>query len=296
MVKELKFVIITGLSGAGKTLALKVFEDYGYFCVDNLPPALMPTFCELCKQSIKKINNIALVIDIRGGGFFDNLFESLKALRDEGYVYQILFLEASDEALVKRFKESRRLHPLAPDGRIINGISLERQKLAMLKADADFIIDTSLTTPGRLKQEIVRRFIEIEKQEPLLINIVSFGFKQGNPLDADLIFDVRFIPNPYYIDELRPLSGLDPDVRNYVMKWPESIRFMEKLEDMINFLIPYYIREGKNQLIIAIGCTGGRHRSVAVANEIAAHLKTGNMRIAVDHRDIDKDRSEISGA
>lgn len=294
--KELKFVIITGLSGAGKTLALKAFEDYGYFCVDNLPPALLPTFCELCKQSVKKINDIALVIDIRGGGFFDDLFESLRELRDQGYVYQILFLEASDEALVKRFKESRRLHPLAPDGRIIDGIGLERQKLASLKTDADMIIDTSHTTPGRLKQEILSRFIEIENRDPLLINIVSFGFKQGNPLDADLIFDVRFIPNPYYIDGLRPLSGFDNEVRNYVMKWPESIEFMLKLEDMIDFLIPYYIREGKNQLIIAIGCTGGRHRSVAVANEIAAQLKTKNMRVTVEHRDIDKDRGESSGA
>lgn len=293
---EFTFVIITGQSGAGKTLALKAFEDYGYFCVDNLPPALLPTFCDLCKQSMKKMYKIALGIDIRGGEFFDDLFESLKSLKDHGYVYSILFLGASDEVLVKRFKESRRLHPLAPEGRIVEGIESERQRLASLRAHADMIIDTSRITPAGLKQEIAMRFIETRRQDPLVINVVSFGFKQGNPLDADLIFDVRFIPNPFYIDELRALSGFDPDVENYVMKWPESIEFIDKLEDMVEFLIPYYIREGKNQLIIAIGCTGGRHRSVAVANEIAARLKAKNLRVTVEHRDIDKDRGEICGA
>jgi UPF0042 nucleotide-binding protein len=288
---DLKFVIITGLSGAGKTLAMRVFEDYGYFCVDNLPPALIPTFIELCRQSIKRINKIALVIDIRGGGFFDKLFESLKEMIDSGFDYEILFLEASDEVLIKRYKESRRRHPLAFEGRIIEGISSEREKMAKLREAADYIIDTSFKTPSELKEEIVLRFIEREKEERLLINLVSFGFKQGIPLDADLIFDVRFIPNPYYIDELRPYSGEDQKVKDFVMKWPESRQFLKKLLDMIQYLIPYYIREGKTQLIIGIGCTGGRHRSVAFTDEIAAKLKVHRHRVVIDHRDIDKDRS-----
>lgn len=288
---DLKFVIITGLSGAGKTLAMRVFEDHGYFCVDNLPPALIPTFIELCRQSIKRINKIVLVIDIRGGGFFDKLFESLKEMIDSGFDYEILFLEASDEVLIKRYKESRRRHPLAFEGRIVEGISSEREKMAKLREAADYIIDTSFKTPSELKEEIILRFIEREKEERLLINLVSFGFKQGIPLDADLIFDVRFIPNPYYIDELRPYSGEDQKVKDFVMKWPESRQFLKKLLDMIQYLIPYYIREGKTQLIIGIGCTGGRHRSVAFTDEIAAKLKADRHRVVMDHRDIDKDRS-----
>ncbi|MCR4430015.1 MAG: RNase adapter RapZ [Tepidanaerobacteraceae bacterium] len=290
--KDVKFIIITGLSGAGRTLALRVFEDHGFFCVDNLPPALIPTFAELCKESRKRINKIALVIDIRGGDFFDSLFESLKIMRDTGYAYKILFLEASDEVLIKRFKESRRRHPLAPEGRIIEGIISERKKMIKLKEAADCIIDTSYKTPGQLKEEIVRNFIEPGNEEPLLINIVSFGFKQGIPLDADLVFDVRFIPNPYYVDELRFLSGEDPNVRDYVMKWPESRQFLDKLNELIEFLIPYYIKEGKPQLVIAIGCTGGQHRSIAIANELSARLKSAHHKVIVDHRDFNKDRGE----
>lgn len=288
--KDIKFVIITGLSGAGKTLAMRVFEDHGYFCVDNLPPALIPTFIELCSQSIKRINKIALVIDIRGGGFFDKLFESLKEMADSGFDYEILFLEASDEVIIKRYKESRRRHPLAFEGRIVEGINSERQKMAKLREVADYIIDTSFKTPSELKEEIILRFIEREKEEQLIINLVSFGFKQGIPLDADLIFDVRFIPNPYYIDGLRPYSGEDPKVKEFVMKWPESRQFLKKLYDMVQYLIPYYIREGKTQLVIGIGCTGGRHRSVAITNEIAGMLKANRHRVIIDHRDIDKDK------
>jgi UPF0042 nucleotide-binding protein len=284
--EDFKFIIITGLSGAGKTLALKVFEDFGYFCVDNLPPALIPTFVELCRQSRKRINKIALVIDIRGGGFFEGLFESLKTVQEKGSHYKILFLEASDEILIKRFKESRRRHPLALEGRIIDGISNERKKMAKLRGAADCIIDTSYKTPGQLKEEIVRFFMEPEKEEPIVINLVSFGFKQGIPLDADLVFDVRFLPNPFYIDELRPLSGEDPEVKNYVMRWEESKEFLKKLDEMVEFLIPYYIREGKSQLIIAVGCTGGRHRSIAIASELAVLLKSSRHKVIVGHRDM----------
>ncbi|MDD4568557.1 MAG: RNase adapter RapZ [Tepidanaerobacteraceae bacterium] len=288
---DLNFVIITGLSGAGKTLAMRVFEDYGYFCVDNLPPALIHTFIDLCRQSIKRINKIVLVIDIRGGGFFDKLFESLKEMGDLGFHYDILFLEASDEVIINRYKESRRRHPLAFEGRIVEGISSERKKMAKLREAADYIIDTSFKKPSELKEEIVFRFIEREKEEQLIINLVSFGFKQGIPLDADLIFDVRFIPNPFYIDELRPYTGENLKVKDYVMKWPESQEFLKKLYNMVQFLVPYYIREGKTQLVIGIGCTGGRHRSVAFTNEIAAQLKADRNKVIVDHRDIDKDRS-----
>lgn len=288
--KDLKLVIITGLSGAGKTLAMRVFEDHGYFCVDNLPPALIPTFMELCSHSLKKINKIALVIDIRGGGFFDKLFESLNEMADSGYDYEILFLEASDEVLIKRYKESRRRHPLALEGRIVEGIASERQIMSRLRDEADYIIDTSNKKPSELKEEITMRFIEQGREERLLINLVSFGFKHGIPLDADLIFDVRFIPNPYYIDELRPCSGKDKGVKDFVMNWPESRQFLKKLLDMVQYLIPFYIREGKTQLVIAIGCTGGRHRSVVITNELAGMLKANRHRVTVDHRDIDKDR------
>lgn len=287
MEKELEFVVITGLSGAGRTLALRVFEDHGYFCVDNLPPALIPTFIKLCLQSRKRIDKIALVIDMRGGGFFNSLFENLKKLEDMGYNFKILYLEASDEVLIKRFKESRRRHPLALQGRIVQGIETERKKMTKIKKMADYIIDTSYTTPGQLKEEIVRRFIKQDKTNAILINIVSFGFKLGIPLDADLVFDVRFIPNPFYVDELRNLSGLDNEVRKYVMKWPEARKFLEKAYDMIDFLIPYYIKEGKSQLIIAVGCTGGRHRSVTMAIELAELLKANDHEVIVDHRDLD---------
>ncbi|MCG0274811.1 MAG: RNase adapter RapZ [Thermosediminibacteraceae bacterium] len=283
MEEEMRFIIITGLSGAGRTLALRVFEDHGYFCVDNLPPALIPKFAELCRETRK--NKIALVIDIRGGDFFDHLFESLKNLKSMGYHYEILFLDASDEVLIKRYKESRRRHPLAPDRRIVEGINLERKKLDPVKATSNVVIDTSNKTPAQLKEEIVRRFIETEREAGLLINIVSFGFKQGIPLDADLVFDVRFLPNPFYVDELRMLSGNDARVREYVMKCPESWEFLEKLFNLLQFLIPCYIREGKSQLVIAIGCTGGRHRSVAIANELAGLLRKKGHKVIIEHRD-----------
>lgn len=283
MEEDMRFVIITGLSGAGRTLALRIFEDHGYFCVDNLPPALIPKFAELCRQTRK--NKIALVMDIRGGDFFDHLFESLKGLKNMGYSYQILFLDASDEVLIKRYKESRRRHPLALEKRIIDGINLERKKLEPLKATANVIIDTSFKTPAQLKDEIVRRFIKAEKEEGLLINLVSFGFKQGLPLDADLVFDVRFLPNPFYVESLRMLTGNDSKVREYVMNCPESQKFLEKLTDLLEFLIPCYIREGKSQLVIAVGCTGGKHRSVTIVNELASLLREKGHKVIVEHRD-----------
>lgn len=282
----MKFVIITGLSGAGKSQAMKCMEDLGFYCVDNLPPVLISKFAELCFNSNGEIQKIALVIDIRGGKFFDDLFDSLENLKSNGYKYEILFLEASDETLIKRFKETRRTHPLSPEGRIIDGIKAEREKLDELKEKADKIIDTSKMTPGELKKKIRKIYLEGSESNNILISILSFGFKKGIPLDADLVFDVRFLPNPHYIEELREFTGNDIKIQEFVMKWPESIEFVKKLNEMIDFLIPYYIREGKMQLVIAIGCTGGKHRSVTVANILYEYLKNKGHRVNIDHRDI----------
>lgn len=286
----MRFVIVTGLSGAGKTQAIRNLEDLGYFCVDNLPPTLIPKFAEACYQTDGKIDKIALVIDIRGGKFFDDLFESLKYLKEQGYKYEILFLDASDEVLVKRFKESRRKHPLAPDGRILNGISMERNKLREVKDRADNIIDTSKLATRELREEITKIYSEEGQMETqLMITVLSFGFKYGIPVDSDLVFDVRFLPNPYYIPELKKYSGNDKPVRDYVMSFEETNNFIDKLEDMLQYLIPNYLKEGKRQLIVSIGCTGGRHRSVTIANAIYEKLTNNEYRVNIDHRDIDED-------
>lgn len=286
---DIKFVIITGLSGAGKTQAIRCFEDMGYFCIDNMPPNLIPKFADLCSQTSGQINKVALVIDIRGGGFFDALFESLKILVEIGFSYEILFLEASDDVLIKRFKETRRRHPMLQEGRIIDGIKVERQKLEKIKAKSDHIIDTTNLTPSQLKQEIIKRVIKGKKLEKIIITILSFGFKHGIPLDADLVFDVRFLPNPYYIEELKTASGQDEKVYEYVLKWPIAQIFLEKLLDLLEFLIPHYIQEGKTHLVIGIGCTGGRHRSVAIARRLTQLLQQKSLSAIVEHRDIYQD-------
>ncbi|MBV4417978.1 RNase adapter RapZ [Clostridium tyrobutyricum] len=286
----MRFVIVTGLSGAGKTQAVRNLEDLGYFCVDNLPSTLIPKFVEACYKADGKIDKIALVIDIRGGQFFDNIFESLSYLKKQGYKYEILFLDASDEVLIKRFKESRRKHPLAPEGRILKGITMERNKLRELKNKADNIIDTSKLATRELKEEITKIYSEegqIETQ--LMITVLSFGFKYGIPVDSDLVFDVRFLPNPFYIPELKKYSGNDKLVADYIMGFDQTGQFIDKLSDMLEFLIPYYIKEGKRQLIISIGCTGGRHRSVAIANIIYDKLNKIGHKVNIDHRDIEED-------
>ncbi|MDF2882841.1 MAG: hypothetical protein K0R54_3398 [Clostridiaceae bacterium] len=286
----MRFVIVTGLSGAGKTQAIRSLEDLGYFCVDNLPPTLIPKFAEACFQTDGRIDKIALVIDIRGGEFFNDLFETLKYLEKENYKYEILFLDATDEVIIKRFKESRRKHPLAPDGRVLKGIHLERNKLREVKDRANNIIDTSKLSPRELREEINKVYAEegqIENQ--LIITVVSFGFKYGIPVDSDLVFDVRFITNPFYIPELKNYSGNDKPVSDYVMSFKETNVFIEKLEDMLEFLIPNYLNEGKRQLIVSIGCTGGRHRSVAIANVIYEKLKEKNYKVNIEHRDINED-------
>lgn len=281
----LEFVIITGMSGAGKSQAMKAMEDMGYYCMDNLPPTLLPKFAELCCKSKGTIDKVAVVVDIRGGIFFQDLFDSLEELEKMNIKYRILFLDAEDPVLVKRYKELRRPHPLNPYGRIIDGIEEERVLLEDIKNRADYIIDTSKLTIGMLKEEISKIFVEGEEFRQLAISVVSFGFKHGILLDADLVFDVRFIPNPYYIPELRDLTGEDKAVKDYIFAWEQTNTFLEKLLDMLEFLIPYYIKEGKTQLIIGIGCTGGRHRSVAITNKIVDELKSKGHRAIASHRD-----------
>lgn len=285
----MKFLIVTGLSGAGKSQSTKFLEDLGYFCVDNLPPALISKFAEMCSDSKGTIDKAAIVIDIRVGRFFDHLAESLEELKDLGHTYDILFLEASDETLIKRYKSSRRMHPMAANGRIIKGIKAERRKLQEIKSRATNIIDTTNLSPSELKEEIVHLFVEGGKSEGLIINILSFGFKYGIPLDSDMVFDVRFLPNPYYIESLKKFSGDDEGVRNYVMQWPAAVEFMNKLTDMVEYLIPHFIKEGKSQLVISIGCTGGRHRSVTMVNMLSKKLKESNHRVIVEHRDIEEE-------
>ena len=286
----MRFVIVTGLSGAGKTQAIRSLEDLGYFCVDNLPPTLIPKFAEACFETEGKIDKIALVIDIRGGLFFDDLFNSLIFLKEQGFKYEILFLDATDEVLIKRYKESRRKHPLAPDGRTITGITLEKSRLKEVKDRADNIINTSKFSSRELREEINRIYGEEGQYESqLIISVVSFGFKYGVPLDSDLVFDVRFLPNPFYIPELKSFSGNDEPIKSYVLGFPETVGFLERLNDMLAFLIPNYLKEGKRQLIVSIGCTGGRHRSVTIANELYNKLRDEGLKVNIEHRDINED-------
>ncbi len=284
-------IIITGMSGAGKTLAVQSLEDLGFFCVDNLPPVLIPKFAELIDQSKGKIGKVALVIDLRGREFFTALSESLSYIKDHFTIHcEILFLDATDSVLVQRYKESRRRHPLAPEGMPLDGIRLERKMLDELKNSATQVIDTSNMKPVRLKEKIISRFTHLESST-LSVNITSFGFKYGIPIDADLVFDVRFLPNPHYVEQLRPNTGQNSDVYEYVMKWPETQAFLTKLLDMLHFLIPQYRKEGKSQVIIGIGCTGGKHRSVAIAEYLGKMLGVSETEaVSVSHRDSDRDR------
>lgn len=286
----MRIVIVTGISGAGKSTALKMLEDVGYFCVDNLPVPLLPKFMEMLILPGSEYNKVALGIDIRSSQKLAQLKEILEELRKKGVKFEILFLDASDESLIKRYKETRRSHPLAGDGRVDKGIDEERKKLVFLKEQADYIIDTSQMLTRELRSEILKIFVENKNYKNLYVTILSFGFKYGIPGDADLVFDVRFLPNPYYITELRPLSGNDAPVRDYVMDSPTAREFLDKLTDMVQFLIPNYVAEGKNQLVIAIGCTGGKHRSVTLANALYHTLEQEEgYGLKIEHRDIEKD-------
>ncbi len=287
----MRCVIVTGMSGAGKSTALKMMEDVGYFCVDNLPVPLIPKMADLLRVPGTELNKAALGVDIRSGQSLEEMAEVLGELDKTGMKYEILFLESSDHVLIKRYKETRRFHPLAGnEGRVDQGIGKERERIRFLRDRADYLIDTSHMLTRELKAELNKIFVRNKEYKNLYISVLSFGFKYGLPTDADLVFDVRFLPNPYYIDELRPKSGNDREVRDYVMSNPKSGEFLKKLTDLVEFLIPNYVQEGKTQLVIGIGCTGGKHRSVTLANELFEELKENeNYGIRVEHRDIGKD-------
>ena len=283
----MRFVVVTGMSGGGKRTALKLLEDVGFYCVDNLPVSLLDKFVELSMPGAE-VSKVALGLDIRSDQKFGEVEDALENLRKKGYVFEILFMDCSEKVLLKRYKESRRMHPLALDGkRVEEGIRIEKEILRTIRKRADYVIDTSNLLTRELKEEIDRIFVRNEEYNSLMINVVSFGFKNGIPADADLVFDVRFLPNPFYIDELKNHTGNDKEVQDYVMGFPEAHQFMDKLTDMMLFLIPNYIKEGKYQLVIGIGCTGGKHRSVTLANALYERLKDqGNYSIKLTHRDV----------
>lgn len=286
----MKFVILTGMSGAGKSTALKMMEDIGFYCVDNLPIPLLEKFVELSELQNAELQKVALGIDARSGQALDELREVLDRIEARGEDFEILFLDSDDSVLVKRYKETRRSHPLAPNDRVDKGIALEREKLAFLKKRADYILDTSQLLTRELKAEIEKIFQKNQDYKNLFITVLSFGYKYGIPADSDLVFDVRFLPNPYYVEGLRVKTGNDTEIQEYVLQFKEAHIFLDKLNDMIEFLIPNYIAEGKNQLVISIGCTGGKHRSVTLANELYKRLsgKT-EYGLKIEHRDIGKD-------
>ena len=285
----MRFVIVTGMSGAGKSTALKMLEDMGYFCVDNLPIALLPKFAELAHAPGSDISQVAVGVDIRNGRSLDEMASVLENLKASGVAYQILYLEASDEVLVKRYKETRRAHPLAKQGRVEDGIRLEREKLLYLKENATYILDTSQLLTRELKKALEQILVEEKNFKNLMITVLSFGFKYGIPNDCDLVFDVRFLPNPYYVDGLKYKTGNDEEVQDFVMDYEISHIFLDKLVDMLNFLIPNYILEGKNQLVIGIGCTGGKHRSVTLANKLFEALSDrSEYGVRLEHRDVSR--------
>lgn len=288
----MKLVIVTGMSGAGKTVALKMLEDIGFYCVDNLPISLVDKFVQLVSGGTD-IKKTALGLDIRSGEELENLDEILENWRGSDVDVQVLFLDANDAVLIKRYKETRRVHPLAGAGRLENGIEKEREKLAFLKNEANYIIDTSMLLTRELRKELEKIFLQDARYKNMYVTVLSFGFKYGVPEDADLVFDVRFLPNPYYDEHLRPLTGQVQAVRDYVMRGTTAEIFLKKLYDMIDFLLPNYINEGKNQLVIAVGCTGGKHRSVTIARALYEHLEAvGEYGIRIDHRDIEKDNKK----
>lgn len=283
----MRFVVVTGMSGGGKSTALRMLEDAGFYCVDNLPVLLIEKFVELIAAPGGEVSKVALGLDVRADQAFEDVQHVLEKLRENGYHFEILFMEATDSTLVKRYKETRRVHPLSPDGRVEDGIRKERAILTDIRNKADYVIDTSKLLTRELKEELDRIFVRNEEYNSLMVTILSFGFKHGIPADADLVFDVRFLPNPFYIDELKYKTGNDKEVQDYVMGFQEAHIFIDKLSDMIEFLIPNYIKEGKYQLVIGIGCTGGKHRSVTLANQLYNRLKDkSGYGLKIAHRDV----------
>ena len=283
----MRFVVVTGMSGGGKSTALRMLEDAGFYCVDNLPVPLIEKFVELIAAPDGEVTKVALGLDVRADQAFGDVQKILENLKANGYLFEILFMEANDKTLLKRYKETRRMHPLSLDGRIEDGIRKERKVLNDIRNKSDYVIDTSNLLTRELKEELERIFVQNEEYNSLMVTILSFGFKHGIPADADLVFDVRFLPNPFYIDELKYKAGNDKEVQDYVMGFLEASVFIDKLADMVEFLIPNYIKEGKYQLVIGIGCTGGKHRSVTLANHLYMRMKNkGSYGLKIDHRDV----------
>ncbi len=284
----MRFVIVTGMSGGGKSTALKMLEDAGFYCVDNLPVQLLEKFVELISEPGSEISKVALGLDVRTDQSFEDINRVLDKLRTNGIEFEILFLDAREQTLIRRYKETRRSHPLAIDGRVEDGVRQERKVLETIRKEANYVLDTSNLLTREFKEELDRIFVENQEYNSLMITVMSFGFKHGIPADADLVFDVRFLPNPYYIEELKHKTGNDKEVQEYVMSFPEAEEFMEKLQGMMEFLLPKYVSEGKNRLVIAVGCTGGKHRSVTLANELYGRMKDyGNYGFKLYHRDVD---------
>lgn len=285
----MRFLIVTGQSGAGKSRTASTLEDLGYYCVDNLPPELIQQFAEICLATTGRFERVALVSDVRAGQNFDGLLNSLDALDAMGCEYSIVFVEAELDTIIKRYKETRRSHPLSRDGTpLAEAVHREKQLLSRVRERADFIIDTTSLTTARLRSELIRLFEGDQPQRAMVVNIVSFGFKYGLPVDADLVFDVRFLPNPYYIADLRPKSGLTPEVRDFMFSYQQTRDYFSKLEDLLAFSLPLYFEEGKTSLVIAVGCTGGRHRSVAIAKEMGEYVAKRGYPTVVNHRDVDR--------
>lgn len=283
----MRFVVVTGMSGGGKSTALKMLEDAGFYCVDNLPLSLVEKFVELISMPNSEISKVALGLDVRSDQSFEDATRILGQLKQGGCTFEILFMDADEKVLIKRYKETRRLHPLAVDGRVEEGVHRERKVLENVRKTADYVIDTTHLLTRELKEELDRIFLENEEYNSLMVTVMSFGFKHGIPVDADLVFDVRFLPNPFYIDQLKEKTGNDEEVQKYVMGFEEAEAFMQKLVEMINFLIPNYVKEGKYSLVIAVGCTGGKHRSVTLANELYRRMKDkGNYGVKLYHRDV----------
>ncbi len=283
----MRFVVVTGMSGGGKTTAMKMLEDAGYYCVDNLPISLLGKFVELMATPTSEVTKVALGIDVRAGQGIRDAADSFAKLKKQGYQYEILFMDAADHVLLKRYKETRRVHPMAPNERVEVGIGREREMLSDIYKQADYVIDTSTLLTRELKEELDHIFVQNEGGHKLIVTVLSFGFKNGIPADADLVFDVRFLPNPFYIDELKHQTGNDKPVQEYVMSFSEAGQFLDKLTDMLEFLIPNYIKEGKYRLVLGIGCTGGKHRSVTLANAIYDKLKDLDIcGVTLQHRDV----------
>ncbi|HWT82730.1 MAG TPA: RNase adapter RapZ [Candidatus Methylomirabilis sp.] len=284
----IEFIVVSGMSGAGKSAASRCLEDLGFFCIDNLPVTLIPKVAELCAQSEKRIERVALVVDAREGRFLEGLFDILLDLRREGHLVRMVFLDASDEALVRRFSESRRPHPLARGGSALEGIRVERERLAHLKSKADLVIDTSSFTVHEFRKLLATSFLDLPTPQRTSLSLVSFGYKYGLPVDADLIFDARCLTNPHFIDDLRPLTGKEPQVVEYVLGFSQTREFVARVQEFLAFTLPLYVQEGKAYLTIAVGCTGGRHRSVVLVEELARLLRKAGHEVSVRHRDVDR--------